>query len=133
VKQREDWNPFAPAMAEEAADRFLVRPAPARFMTVAVEATEHARAEIPAAVHVDGTARAQTVPAPDGNGVPPEAAPLRGVIDRFAELTGVPCVINTSFNLSGEPIAGSPRDALATFLASPLDALVMEDILIEKA
>jgi carbamoyltransferase len=132
VKQREEWNPFAPAMAEEAAERFLARPVPNRFMTVAVEASAEARSAIPAALHVDGTARAQTVPAPGSDGVAPEAAPLRPVLEAFGERTGVPCLINTSFNLAGEPIAATPRDALATFLASPLDALVLEDILVEK-
>ena len=119
-------------MAEEASERFLARAGPARYMTVAIEATEEARSTIPAAVHVDGSVRPQTVPRPGENGVTEEATPLRPVIDRFAEATGVPCLVNTSFNLSGQPIVCSPRDALATFYASPLDAVALEDILVEK-
>ena len=133
IKQREEWNPFAPAMIEAEAERFLTRDAPARYMTIAVEATDDAKASIPATVHVDGSVRPQTVPHPGDDDVHPDAAPLRPVLEKFAAITGVPCMVNTSFNLPGEPIVCSPRDALATFFSLPLDALVLEDILVTKA
>ncbi|MHC5021337.1 MAG: carbamoyltransferase family protein [Planctomycetota bacterium] len=131
IKCREEWNPFAPAIAEEAGERYLQRAKPSRYMTLAVETTPEARKEIPAGVHLDGSARPQTVPAV-GDDVTAEETPLRPVVEAFNAITGVPCVINTSFNLPGEPIVAGPRDALATFYASPMDALVMGDIVVEK-
>ncbi len=126
VKGREPWSPFGPALLEEEAARTLALPRPARTMTVAVEATPEARQSLPSAVHVDGTTRPQTVPAG------PEGAPLRPFLESFREKTGVGAVLNTSFNLPGEPIVCSPRDAIGTFFAGGCDALVMEDVVVEK-
>jgi carbamoyltransferase len=81
--------------------------------------------EVAASVHNDNTSRVQTVTR--------EQNPyLYGILDAFRSITGVPVLINTSFNLRGEPIVSSPSDALKTFYASGIDALAIEDYLIEK-
>jgi carbamoyltransferase len=87
---------------------------------------EPARAAIPAVTHVDGSARVQTVD--------PERNPrLYRIVQAFARKTGCPVVINTSFNVRGEPIVNTPADALRCFLATDLDALVIEDCVLLKA
>jgi carbamoyltransferase len=86
---------------------------------------EEWRSRIPAAVHVDGTARIQTV---DRRDEPLTAS----VIDHFARRTGVPVVINTSFNTVGRPIVDDPRDALECFGSSPIDALAIGPFLIRR-
>jgi carbamoyltransferase len=75
--------------------------------------------------HVDGTSRVQTVSAEQNNY-------LHRILDAFERRTGVPVLINTSFNLRGEPIVSSPSDALKTFFASGIDCLALEDFLVEK-
>lgn len=82
--------------------------------------------QIPAVRHADGTARVQTVNA--------EQNPLLyDLLRAFGELTGVPVLVNTSFNTRGEPVVCSPRDALESFFTSPLDALVIGNFLVEKS
>lgn len=80
---------------------------------------------IPAVRHTDGTARVQTVRA-DQNAL------LHRLLHEFRKLTGVPVLVNTSFNTRGEPVVCTPRDALESFCTSPIDALVMGDFLVEK-
>jgi carbamoyltransferase len=123
VKHREPFRPFAPAvLAEHAAEYFVIdRPSP--FMLFAVPARRPH--EIPAVVHVDGTARVQTVDRETN----PEFYDL---IAAFRDITGVPVILNTSFNLKGEPIVESPRDALRSFLASEMDALALGDAWVTK-
>jgi len=87
---------------------------------------EDKRAIVPAITHVDGTARLQTV----SRATAPQFYRL---IERFGEATGVPVLLNTSFNLKGEPIVNTPREALATFKRSEMDVLVLGRCLIEKA
>ena len=83
------------------------------------------RALIPAVVHVDGTGRLQTVS--------PRTEPLfYNLIQSFNELTGVPVVLNTSFNLNGEPMVANPTDAIRTFYSCGLDALIMDHFLVRK-
>jgi carbamoyltransferase len=124
VKHREWFRPFAPAvLAERAADYFEFPPGVAdlSFMTFTVNATERGKSDIPASVHVDGTARVQTVDAkrhPD----------FHRLIARFAEITEVPVLLNTSFNDQGEPIVETPDDAVATFLKTDMDILCIGDV-----
>ena len=129
VKFREPFRPFAPAvLAERARDYFdIADPAehPARFMLLVAPVRKERRAELQATTHVDGSARLQTVF--------PEANPrYHRLIQRFGEATGVPVLLNTSFNLKGEPIVNTPADALSSFRRSGLDLLAMGRYLVEK-
>jgi len=128
VKQRERWRPFAPSIAEHARREFLVDPPPAMYMNVACSATPHARANIPATVHADGSVRPQVVPA-DGQAVHPRFGEL---LRAFERETGVAALLNTSFNAGGEPMVCSPFDALRTFFSTPLDALAIGGFLVTK-
>ena len=125
IKFREYWRPFCPSMTEEAAQRFLKRGEAAPYMILAFEATDESKEKVPAVVHVDGTMRAQTVT---------EASNPRyyRLLKAFEERTGVPVVLNTSFNIKGEAIVCSPRDAFRTFWSTGIDALAIGPFLIEK-
>jgi len=127
IKRREMWRPLAPSMLAAAAGDFLDGSiGPADFMIVAYRATDVARSHIPATVHVDNTLRPQLVdPASE-----PRYARLLG---DFAAETGVPVLLNTSFNHEAEPIVCTPADALRTFYASPLDVLALGGHLITKS
>lgn len=125
VKFREEWRPFCPSMLEEAAGQYLESHTYAPFMIMAFHASEALRRDAPAIVHVDGTARVQLVSA--------ETAPLYyRMIDAFRRRTGVPVVLNTSFNVKGEPIVCTALDALRTFWGSGIDALAVGDFLLRK-
>ena len=125
VKGREPWRPFAPSFLAGKADAFVTRPHPSPFMILAFQGKPGFIEKIPAAAHVDGTIRVQTVEK--------EANPAYwNLITAFERRTGVPAVLNTSFNVAGQPIVCTPFDALSTFFASGLDALVMEDWIVEK-
>jgi carbamoyltransferase len=118
VKGREQWRPLAPSvLAERAADWFVDVP-PNAFMLFAVQCTTLAREKAPGIVHVDGSARPQPVTRELNDR-------YHDLIAAFERITGVPIVINTSFNAAGEPIVCSPHDALRTFMATDLDALVL--------
>ncbi|MBI1893837.1 MAG: carbamoyltransferase [Candidatus Rokubacteria bacterium] len=130
IKFREPFRPFAPSvLMERAADFFdLAEPArhyPARYMLYVVGVKDGARDRVPAITHVDGSARLQTVDR--------ETAPrYHRLIQTFGEATGVPVVLNTSFNLKGEPIVNSPAEAFSTFSRSGMDVLVLGQHIIEK-
>ncbi|MFZ5481686.1 MAG: carbamoyltransferase [Myxococcota bacterium] len=128
VKFRELFRPFAPSVTEEAAPAWFDVPAaaaaPARAMLVTPPALQPD--VVPAVVHADGSARAQVVRAGDH---PRYHALLR----TFGEATGVPVLLNTSFNLKGDPMVGTPVDALAAFQRSDLDALYIEGFRVERA
>jgi carbamoyltransferase len=125
IKFREYWRPFCPSLLEDAASLFMRDATPAPFMITAFTATEHASKLCPAVVHVDRTMRVQTV-----NG---EANPrFHQLLQAFERRTGVPVLLNTSFNIKGEAIVCSPRDALRTFWSTGLDALAIGRCLIEK-
>ena len=94
-------------------------------MILSYWATKRGAAEIPAVVHVDGSCRVQTVEP----GTNPRYYEL---IDQFGKLTGVPVVMNTSFNLKGDPIVCAPKDAIQTFYTSSLDDLVIGDFVVSK-
>jgi carbamoyltransferase len=119
IKSREPFRPFAPAVLEEQAGRYFELDGPDPFMTKAPRVRPEMRRIIPAAVHVDGTARVQTV-ARTAN---PRYYDL---IKAFGDLTGVPVLINTSFN-EREPIVARPEEAIACFLRTDLDVLALGD------
>ncbi len=127
VKKREEFRPFAPAVVAECADEFFVLRdhAQYRYMNFAVEARARRSAEIPAVVHVNGTARVQVVER-DRN------PRYWALIERFGAITGVPVVVNTSFNVRGEPIVCTPSDAIACFLGTGIDVLAIEGHLVFK-
>jgi carbamoyltransferase len=124
VKQRESFRPFAPAvLVERAAELFEIDQADP-FMTLAPRVRPEAHARIPAAVHIDGTGRIQTVER--------ESNPrYYGLIEEFGRLTGVPVLLNTSFNRS-EPIVASPTDAVECYLKSGIDVLVLGDYYVSR-
>jgi carbamoyltransferase len=125
VKFREWWRPFAPAMLAEAAGEFLESATDSPFMILTSPVKPEKRNVIPSVTHVDGTARPQTVEK--------DVNPLYWqVIKEFGARTGVPVIMNTSFNLRGEPIVCSPTDAIRTFFSSGMDALVIGSFLVEK-
>jgi carbamoyltransferase len=125
VKFREPFRPFAPSVLEERANDFFHCDRPAPFMTEVYAVRAEKRPVIPAVTHVDGTARLQTV----RKSVNPLYWQL---IWKFGELTGVPVVLNTSFNVLGEPIVNTPAEAVATFLKTDLDALICGNRLVVK-
>jgi carbamoyltransferase len=125
---RSEFMPFAPStLAEHAADCYLDYGPGAdltsRFMTITFDCSDRMKAASPAVVHLDGTARPQVVHEADS---PSYHRILRLVFER----TGVPSVVNTSFNLHGEPIVCSPRDAIRSFRAARLDALAIGPFLV---
>jgi carbamoyltransferase len=131
IKFREPYRPFAPSVISECAEKYFDLPEahrhhPARYMLYVVPVHESYRTTLPAVTHIDGTARLQTV-FRDTN---PRYYRL---IERFGQATGVPVVLNTSFNLRGEPIVNSPADAFQTFSNSEMDALIMENFCVEKS
>lgn len=127
VKFREAFRPFAPAVLEEEAGDWFADACPSPFMLLAFAALERARDRVPGIVHVDGSARVQTVGQDDGQ------PRFRRLLDRFRALTGVPIVLNTSFNVRGEPIVRTPGQALACFDRTGMDLLVLGDRVVEKA
>ena len=120
VKHRESFRPFAPACLEESASEYFELNCPSPFMLLIAKVKKD---NVPAVTHIDGTARVQTVSA-DQN------SKFYSLIKEFQKLTGVPVVLNTSFNDSGEPIVETPEDAVRTFKSTNLDALIMGDYLI---
>ncbi|HKN74656.1 MAG TPA: carbamoyltransferase [Candidatus Acidoferrum sp.] len=125
VKFREWWRPFAPSMKKEAAGEYLESASDSPFMILTAQVRPEKRAVIPSVTHVDGSARPQTVEK--------EINPLYWrLIDEFGKRTGVPVIMNTSFNLRGEAIVHTPTDAIRTFFSSGMDALVIGSFLVEK-
>jgi carbamoyltransferase len=125
VKFREWWRPFAPSLKKEAAGDFLESATDSPFMILTAQVRPEKRSVIPAVTHVDGSARPQTVER--------EINPLYWrLIDEFGKRTGVPVIMNTSFNLRGEAIVHTPTDALRTFFSSGMDTLVIGSFLVEK-
>lgn len=119
IKKRELFRPFAPSVKADKAPEYFDIQQPSPFMTIIVPVREDKRATIPAVTHVDGTARPQTVER--------DVCPRYwGLLDRFEAKTGVPVLLNTSFNIQ-EPIVCTPKQALTTFAASGVDALALGD------
>lgn len=126
VKFREEWRPFAPSVLAERGHEYFEDFYPSPYMILTFWANKAAADKIPAVVHVDGSARVQSVE----RATNPRYYRL---IEEFGRLTGVPVVMNTSFNLKGDPIVCSPKDAIETFYTSGLDDLVMGDFLVSKS
>lgn len=128
IKNRDFWMPFAPTILRKRVSDYIIKTGKidSLFMTAAFGSTKKAQEELKAALHpYDSTLRAQIL---DKEMNPSYYA----IIEEFEKLTGVGAVLNTSFNLHGEPIVCNPEDAVNTFLSSGLDILVLEDYFIEK-
>lgn len=127
--KRTEFMPFAPVTLEEyAADRYLGYEGcerTSKFMTITFECSEQMKTEAPAVVHVDGTARPQVIAQEDNPG-------YYAIVDAYRQLTGIPTIVNTSFNMHEEPIVRTPEHALAAFEASKLDALIAGPFLIRR-
>jgi carbamoyltransferase len=125
VKFREAWRPFAPSVLEEHAGEFFKGCVTSPFMILTFRALPLAAATIPAVIHVDGTARVQTVSR--------TVNPLYwSLISKFADRTGIPVILNTSFNLKGDPIVNTIKDAVQTFYTSGLDSLIIGPFCVDK-
>ncbi len=124
IKRRESFRPFAPSILKEAVSEYFIQHDAVPFMEKVFDIKKEKYEQIPAVTHVDGTGRLQSV---DKN-VSPRYHKL---ISKFAEKTGVPILLNTSFN-ENEPIVNKPEEALACFLRTKMDMLVMENIIIER-
>ncbi|MFN8643950.1 MAG: carbamoyltransferase [Candidatus Binatia bacterium] len=131
IKFREPFRPFAPSVLVDAAARYFelddpARHYPARFMLYVVDVKPGQGEKLPAITHVDNTARLQTVHR--------DQSPLYyGLIERFGQASGIPVILNTSFNLKGEPIVSTPAQAHSTFARSGMDALVLGNSIVTKA
>ena len=127
IKYRESYRPFAPAtLFDQSHQIFEVKKGYlCNYMEKVVRVRQEFRERIPAVTHFDGSGRLQTVQKS-------ENPYFYSIIQEFEKLTGIPVVLNTSFNVNGEPIVLSPDDALNTFFNSGLEYLVMEDWLISK-
>jgi len=131
IKFREPYRPFAPSVLAEQAQKIFEMPdakehLPARFMLYVVPVKKEKQLMVPAITHVDGSARPQLV-------FKNESERYWKLIDRFYQKTNVPLVLNTSFNLKGEPIVSSPDDALSTLARSGLDLLVLENFVVKRS
>jgi carbamoyltransferase len=125
VKFREQFRPFAPSILSEKVDEFFVQGEPTPFMEKVYMIRPEKRSLIPSVTHVDGSGRLQTVSA----GQNPRYHKL---IAEFEKLTGIPVVLNTSFNVNNEPVVCSPEDAIRTFSSCGMDFLILGDFLIAK-
>lgn len=126
VKYREPFRPFCPSMTEKATRKYLVNPTTSpNFMIISFNVHKHLIKEIPAVVHVDGTCRPQVVTS--------KINPLfHQLISEFGRQTGVEVLLNTSFNIKGNPIVESPEDAIKCFYDTGLDYLFLGNFMLEK-
>jgi len=125
VKHREPFRPYGVSILRERTAEYFEMDADSPFMLLVAKARPETRDRIPSALHVDGTSRLQTLTREE-NGL------YREVVAEFCELTGVPMVINTSFNDHGEPIVCTPEDACRSFVGMEIDALAIDGFLVEK-
>lgn len=125
VKHRESFRPFAPSVLHEAANDYFEGVKESPYMLSVYTVRREQRARVPAITHVDGTARVQTVRR-DQNPI------YYRLIEAFGQRTGVPMLLNTSFNVRGEPIVCTPEDAIACFRGTGIDHLVLGDLLLSK-
>jgi carbamoyltransferase len=125
IKDREDFRPVAPVVLEEDVSNWFENAGVSPFMLFVFPVKDEKAGEIPAVRHTDGTARVQTINK--------DQHPLfHELITEFKALTGVPVLVNTSFNTRGEPIVCSPRDAIECFWTSPFDALIINSFILQK-
>ncbi|MFA7682305.1 MAG: carbamoyltransferase [Candidatus Peribacteraceae bacterium] len=125
IKFRESFRPFAPTVLEDRVSDYFDLDRASPYMLLVADVHPDKRAEIPAVTHVDGSARIQTI---NRN----QNQKYYDLIKAFEKRTGCPVIINTSFNVRGEPIVRSPEDALNCFLNTHMDYLVLENFLLEK-
>jgi carbamoyltransferase len=125
VKHRENWRPFCPSVIDEDYNRYIDSKIKSYFMTIALPINKKIKDKIPSCVHIDDTVRVQMVDKKNNYR-------YWKLIKEFKKLSGHGIVINTSFNIQGEPIVCSPRDALRTFGGTGLDALIIGDYLVTK-
>ncbi len=125
IKDREDFRPVAPVVMEEFADDGLSMRASHLSCCLCTMSLRKKASSIPAVKHVDGTARIQTINRSQN-------APYYDLLKAFHKRTGVPILVNTSFNTRGEPVVCTPRHAIESYLTSPLDALVIGPFVLEK-
>jgi carbamoyltransferase len=124
IKFREKFRPFAPSIVEEALNDYFIDAAPDPFMQQVYQVRAEKRAVLPAITHVDGSGRLQTVSAGTNSR-------YHRLISEFAKLTGVPVVLNTSFN-ENEPIVDTPEQALDCFLRTRMDVIVVGNTIIRR-
>jgi len=125
VKHRQAFRPFAPVVLAERAHEIFEGDRESPFMLLAERVRPEWREKIPAVLHVDGTARVQTI-RQDQN------ERLYRLLKEFDAITGVPLLLNTSFNVKGEPIVETPEDAIHCFLTTGIDYLILHDMLMAK-
>jgi carbamoyltransferase len=125
IKDREDFRPVAPVVLEEDAGDWFEKASFSPFMLFVYNVKEDKADRIPAVRHVDGTARIQTINRE-------QHAAYYDLLSEFKKITGVPVLVNTSFNTRGEPIVCTPRDAIECFWTSPFDALIINSFVLEK-
>jgi carbamoyltransferase len=125
VKHRESWRPFAAAILRERMHEYFELEEESPFMLLVAPVKKEKQSEVPSIVHIDGTCRVQSVTR-EANGR------YYDLIQEFANITGIPLILNTSFNLGGDPIVETPDDTIRCFLATHMDYLVLEDYLIQK-
>ncbi len=122
---REPFQPFSPTILKEYADEYLKSPDENKFMTMSFDVTDEGKLDLQGAVHIDNTCRPQILERKDNPF-------FYDIIKRFEEKTGVGAVLNTSFNLHGEPIVCTPKEALDSFRKIGIDALICENYLVRK-
>jgi len=125
VKHRENWRPFCPSILDEDYKKYIASKTKSLFMTIALPVNEKVKKFIPSCVHVDGTVRCQIVEKKNNY-------KYFRLIKEFKKLSGHGIVINTSFNIQGEPVVCTPRDALRTFGGTGLDAMIIGDYVLKK-
>tara|TARA_Y100000310_G_scaffold249768_1_gene255863 strand:+ start:429 stop:845 length:417 start_codon:yes stop_codon:yes gene_type:complete len=126
VKHREEWRPYAPVVMECEAAKWLDLPSPIppvmRLMMLSADVLQEKEDEVPAITHVDGSTRPQMV----------NEGRILDLLTMFYAATGIPMLLNTSFNDSGEPIVETPKDALQSFRRMELDGLMIGDYYVIK-
>lgn len=125
VKNRQWFRPFAPSVLAEDVSTYFDLKDDSPFMLLVAKVKDSVKDLIPAVVHIDQTARVQTV-TKENNDI------YYDLISEFKKLTGIPVLLNTSFNMVLEPIVETPQDALACFLKTNIDYLVINDFIVEK-
>lgn len=125
VKHREEFRPFAPSVLWERADEYFEIDYESPYMLFVFDVLEEKREEIPAVTHVNGTSRIQTVKRDDN-------PRYHDLIKRFGEVTGTPVVLNTSFNVKGEPIVRSPENAYDCFSGTGIDFMAIGNFLVKE-
>jgi carbamoyltransferase len=125
IKFREEFRPFAPSVLIDKSKELFNIKYPSPFMTATFDVKNNWSKKIPATTHINNTARVQTVSINENK-------KFYNLIKNFYKITGVPCVLNTSFNIRGQPIVETPFDALATFAANGVDCLIIDDYYLKK-